>query len=104
MLRELVDRFGAEDGNPWIDLVFFDAAGGVFASSLGYLHLWPVSPSDLPKEIFVDERYKATFAASSDEVVVSVRHALRPSASTPRRQLRFQPSQYVQAISELVRE
>jgi hypothetical protein len=35
---------------------------------------------------------------------VSVRHALRPSAGPPRRQFRFRPNEYQEAMSDLARE
>ena len=34
-----------------------------------------------------------------DEIVVSVRHALRPSDGPPRRRLRFPPNEYEEAIA-----
>ncbi len=101
---DLVDNHGAGDGALRIEIVFFGDAGGVFASSLDFLELWPKSPADIPADVFVDDRYKAAFTRAGDEIIVSVRHALRPSGGPARRRFRFHPNAYEQAISDLRRE
>lgn len=100
ILLELVDRFDVTDPTLRIELVFFGDAGGFFASSMRFLDLWPKSAEDLPADVSVDERYKATFIEAGGEVVISVRHALRPDAP-PRRQLRFGLSAYEDAVADL---
>jgi hypothetical protein len=100
ILLELVERFDVADPVVRIELVFFGDAGGFFASSMRFLPLWPKSAQELPAEALVDERYRATFVEAEGEVVISVRHALRPDAP-PRRQLRFHASAYQDTIAEL---
>jgi hypothetical protein len=102
VLLDLIDDH-ADDRGLRIEIVFFGDAGGVFASSLHFLELWPRSPAGIPADVFVDDRYKAGFTRAGDEITVSVRHALRPSGP-PRRRFRFRPNTYEQAISELARE
>ena len=83
VLLELIDRYEVDDRSLRIDIVFFGDAGGVFASSMNFLEHWPKSPADVPADVFVDDHYKAAFTKSGDEIVVSVRHALRPSEDRP---------------------
>jgi len=104
VLRDLIDNHEADDRSLRIEIVFFGDAGGVFASSLVFLELWPRSPADVPADVFVDDRYKAAFTKAGDEITVSVRHALRPSSGPPRRRFRFRPNTYEEAISDLTRE
>jgi hypothetical protein len=103
ILLELVERHDVDEPMVRIEVVFFGNQGGFFASSMRFLELWPRAAADLPVEVFVDERYKATFVDARDEVVMSVRHALRPDAR-PRRQLHFRLSMYEEAMAELRRE
>jgi len=105
LLVELIDDYGVRDRSPRIEVVFFGNGGGVFASSVGFLELWPKSPADVPAEVFVDEHHRAEFTKADDgDIVVSVRHVLRPVGGPPRRRLRFRPSEYQDAMSELTRE
>lgn len=104
VVQELIDRHELDARSLRIELVFFGSAGGFFASSVSYLELWPKSPADVPAEVFIDDRYEATFTMAGDDVVVSVRHALRRSDGPPRRRLRFRPSTYREAMSDLARE
>jgi hypothetical protein len=96
--------FEGDDRSLRIEVVFFGDAGGFFASSMNFLELWPKSPAGIPAEVFVDNHHRAAFTKSGDDIVVSVRHALRPSAGPPKRLLRFLPEKYEAAMSELARE
>jgi hypothetical protein len=105
LLVELIDDYGVHDRSPRIEIVFFGNAGGFFASSMGFLELWPKSPADVPADVFVDDHYRAAFTRAEDgEIVVSVRHALRPMDGPPRRRFCFRPSKYQDAMSDLTRE
>jgi len=104
VLLELIDRYEVGDRNLRIEIVFFGSGGGFFASSINFLELWPRSPAAVPAEVFVDNRYKAAFTKAGDDIVMSVRHALRPSDGPPRRRFRFRPDKYQAAMSDLVRE
>ena len=104
VLADLIDQYQVDDRSLRIEIVFFGDAGGFFASSMGFFELWPKSAADVPADVFIDDRYKAAFTKSDDEIVISVRHALRPSDAPPRRQLRFDPSNYEQAMSDLARD
>jgi hypothetical protein len=104
ILSELVDRHELGDRSLRIEIVFFGNAGGFFASSLSFLGLWPTSLADVPAEVFIDDHHKATFRRAGDEILISVRHALRPSHGPPRRRLRFGASTYLEAMSVLARE
>jgi len=104
VLLDLIDKHEAGDRSLRVEIVFFGDAGGVFASSLEFLGLWPKSPGDVPADVFVDDRYKAAFTKAGDEITVSVRHALRPSGGPPRRRFRFRPNTYEQAIFDLAQE
>lgn len=104
VLLDLIDKYSADDPDLRIDIVLFGEAGGFFASSMNFFELWPKSPADIPAEVFVDHRYKAAFTKSGDEIVMSVRHALRPSDGPPKRRFRFGPNTYEQVISDLARE
>jgi hypothetical protein len=95
--HELADR------SPRIEVVFFGKAGGFLASSMEFLDLWPKSHAEMPTDVFVDNHRRAAFTHADGEVVVSVRHALRPSGA-PQRRFRFHPNQYQQAMSQLARE
>jgi hypothetical protein len=99
MLLELIDRYVGDDRGLRIELVFFGDAGGFFASSVNFLEHWPKSPADVPADVFVDNHYKA-----GDEVVMTVRHALRPGGGAPQRRFRFRPDKYQEAMSDLARE
>jgi hypothetical protein len=104
VLLNLIDDCEVDEpGSLRIDLVFFGDAGGVFASSLDFLELWPKSAAELPTEVFVDDHYNAAFSPTDDGVVVTVRHARRPDGP-PRRCLRFGAIQYEEAMTHLVRE
>jgi hypothetical protein len=104
VLLELIDHCDVDDRGLRIEIVFFGNAGGIFASSINFLEHWPRSPTEIPAEVFIDNHYNATHTKADDEIVVSVRHALRPSAGPPRRQFRFRPNKYEQAMSDLARE
>jgi hypothetical protein len=101
---ELIDRHEVADRSLRIDIVFFGNAGGFFAGSLSFLELWPKSPADVPADVLIDTHYRATFTKADDAIVVSVRHAMRRGDGPPRRQLRFRPGKYQEAMSELARE
>jgi hypothetical protein len=102
LLLELIDDYAVHDRGPQIEIVFFGNAGGFFASSMGFLELWPKSLADIPANVLVDNHYRAAFTRAEDgEIVVSVRHALRPIDGPPRRRFRFRPSKYQDAMSEL---
>jgi hypothetical protein len=104
VLEELIDRHEVGARSLGIEIVFFGDAGGFFASSLSFLELWPKSAAEIPAEVFVDDHYKAAFTQSGDEIVVSVRHARRPSGGPPRRRFRFRQDRFQEAMSELARE
>jgi hypothetical protein len=104
VLLDIIDKYKVEDRSLRIEMVFFGDAGGFFASSMNFFELWPKSPADVPADVFVDDRYKAAFTKSGDEIVISVRHALRPSDGPPKRRLRFRPNKYEEAMSDLARE
>jgi hypothetical protein len=104
VLGELIDRFEGDDRSLRIEIVFFGSAGGFFASSLTFLESWPKSLADLPADVFIDHHHRAAFARAGDEVVISVRHALRPSDGPAKRRFRFRPDEYRKAISDLARE
>jgi hypothetical protein len=104
ILAELIEKYEVDDPGLRIEIVFFGDAGGFFASSMQFFELWPKSAADIPAEVFVDDHYKAAFTRSDDDTVVSVRHVLRPSDGPPKRQLRFRPNEYEEAISALARE
>lgn len=104
ILQELIDHCQADDRGLRIEIAFFGDAGGFFASSLEFLDAWPKSISDLPAEVFIDHHHKASLIAAGDQIVVSVRHALRRGGGPPKRQFRFDPSKYQDAMSELARE
>jgi hypothetical protein len=103
ILAELVDRHDAGDHGLPIELAFFGDAGGFFASSMRFLALWPKSSADLPADVFIDDHYRAAFTHAGGEVLVTVRHALRPGGP-PKRRLRFEASRYEDAMRELARE
>jgi hypothetical protein len=104
VLVELIDRHAVGDPSLRIELAFFGAAGGFFASSLDFLDAWPKSSADVPADVFVDDRHRAAFTKAGDDIVVSVRHALRPSDAPPKRRFRFHPSKYEEAMRDLARE
>ena len=104
VLLELIDRHEIDTRNSRLELVLFGSTGSVFASSLSYFQHWPRSSANLPADVLIDDRYRATFAGTDDEIVVTVRHALRSSDVPPQRRLRFRQSEYEQAIAELSRE
>lgn len=104
VLLDLIDNYKVDDRTLRIEIAFFGAAGGFFASSIDFFEHWPKSPADVPADVFVDSHYKAAFTKSDDEVVVTVRHALRPSNGPPKRRLQFRPSKYEEAMSDLARE
>jgi hypothetical protein len=104
IVSELIDRYEAESRTLRIELAFFGGAGGFFASSMHRLAGWPKSPSDVPADIFVDDHYRAAFTHEGGEILVTVRHALRPSGGPPKRRFRFDPNQYQDAMLDLARE
>jgi hypothetical protein len=104
VLLDLIDNYEVDDRSLRIEIAFFGDAGGFFASSMNFFDYWPKSPADVPADVFVDNHYKATFTKAGDEIVVIVRHALRPSNGPPKRRLRFRPSKYEEAMSDLARE
>jgi len=101
---QLIDKYKGDDPALRIAIVFFGDAGGFFASSMEFFELWPKSAADVPADVLVDNHYRAAFTRSGDEIVVSVRHALRPSDGPPRRRIRFHSSKYEEAMSDLARE
>lgn len=100
---DIVDRFEGDIGGLRIELALFGAGGGFFACSMRYLELWPKSAAQVPVEVFLDNYHKAAFTITGDEVVLTVRHALRPTAA-PRRQLRFRSGEYESAMAQLADE
>jgi hypothetical protein len=104
VLRELIEKHQVTDAGLRIEIVLFGDAGGFFACSMNFFELWPKSLAGLPADVFVDNRYKAVFTKSGDEVVMSVRHAFRPGDGPPTRRFRFRPKQYEEAVSTLARE
>jgi hypothetical protein len=106
VLLELIERHEVGEGGLGIEIVFFGNAGGIFASSVEFLERWPKSSADVPADVFIDNYYKValTKVDDGDEIVMSVRHVLRPGAGPPKRRLRFRPNEYQEAISELARE
>jgi hypothetical protein len=103
-LLELIDRYAIDDRSLRIEIVFFGDAGGFFASSINFLELWPKSPANVPADFFIDNYYKVAFTRAGDEIVMTVRHALRPSAGPPKRRFRFDPNKYQEAMSGLAEE
>jgi hypothetical protein len=103
-LVDLIDDYHVDDRSLRIEIVFFGDAGGFFASPMNFLEHWPKSPADVPAEVFVDERYKAAFTKAGDDIIMSVRHALRRSDGPPKRRFRFHPNKYEEAMSDLARE
>jgi hypothetical protein len=104
VLPELIDRYEAGSRSLPIEIVLFGNAGGFFASSMNFLDLWPKSSADMPAEVLVDNHYRAAFTNAGDEIVMSVRHPLRPSDGPARRRFRFHPDKYREALSNLARE
>jgi len=104
LLLELVDKFDAHDRRLGIEIALFGSAGGFFASPVHFLERWPKSTADLPADVFVDAHYKAAFTELDGEIVMSVRHLLRPAHAPPKRRFRFRPHVYQDAISDLARE
>jgi hypothetical protein len=104
VLLELIERYDVVDRSLRIEIVLFGGAGGFFASSMEFLEHWPKSPADVPADVFIDNHHKAAFTKAGDDIVMSVRHALRPSGGPPRRQLRFAPNKYQEAMADLARE
>lgn len=103
-LRDLVDGYDVADRSLGIEAVFFGHAGAVFASSLDFLAGWPRGRGEVPTEVFVDDRHKAAFSCADDDIVVSVRHALRLGDAPPKRRFRFRPDTYEGAMSQLAAE
>jgi hypothetical protein len=104
LLLDIVDNYDVEARGLRIEVAFFGKDGGFFASPMNFLELWPKSAADLPADVFIDERYRAAFSRVGDEIVVSVRHALRPSDGPTRRRLRFRPNEYEETIAHLAEE
>lgn len=104
LVLELIDGYEGGERTLRIELAFFGDAGGFFASSLRFLEAWPESPADVPADVFVDDHYRAAFTNAGGEVVVTVRHALRPAGGPPKRRFRFHPDQYQGAMSDLARQ
>lgn len=101
VLLELIDHYEVDDRSLRIEIVLFGNAGGFFASSMNFLELWPKSAADVPADVFVDHHYKAAFTKAGDEIVMTVRHALRPSDGPPKRRFRFRPNKYQEAMADL---
>jgi hypothetical protein len=101
---QLIDRYDAHDRGLRIELAFFGDAGGFFASSMRFLEVWPKSVADVPADVLVDDHYRAAFTNAGGEMLVTVRHALRPSGGPPKRRFRFQQSRYEDAMRDLARE
>ena len=102
LVRDIVDNYDVLAGiapTLRIEIAVFGKRGGFFASSMDFLERWPKSSAEVPADIFIDDHYKAAFTNVGDEIVVSVRHALRPSDGPPRRRLRFPPNEYEEAIA-----
>ena len=104
VLMDIIDDYDVDDRCLWIEIAFFGDAGGFFASSVSFLELWPRSPAEVPADVFVDNNNRAAFTKAGDEVVMSVRHALRPSDRPPKRRFRFAPGKYEEAMSELAQQ
>jgi hypothetical protein len=104
ILRDLVEQYQVDDRSLGIEIAFFGDAGGFFASSMNFFERWPECPADMPAEVLVDDHHKAAFTKSGDEVVMTVRHARRPSDGPPRRRLRFRPNEYEQAMIDVARD
>lgn len=103
VILDLVAKYEVDAPDLRIEAAFFGYVGGFFASPMDFLGHWPGSAAAVPADVFIDPHYKAAFTAEGDAIVVSVRHALRPSGP-PKRQLRFHPKQYEDAISHLAQQ
>lgn len=103
VLLDLVETHGVDDHGVRIELALFGEGGGFFSSSMNFLELWPKVAADMPAEVFVDSYYKAAFTEHAGEIVMSVRHAMRPADGPPKRRFRFPRNKYEQAMSELER-
>lgn len=104
VLRELIDTYNVDDRSLRIEIAFFGDAGGFFASSMNFFDLWPKSCADVPADVFIDNHYRAAFTQSGDDIVMKVRHALRPSAGPPKRHFRFLPNKYEEVMADITRE
>ncbi|MFI5307346.1 MAG: hypothetical protein ACHQ53_08340, partial [Polyangiales bacterium] len=104
VLLDIIDKYDGGDRGLRIEIAFFGDAGGFFASSMDFLEHWPKSPADVPADVFIDNHHKAAFTRSGDDIVMSVRHALRSAEGPPRRRFRFRPHEYEKAMSDLARE
>jgi hypothetical protein len=104
VLRDLMDMYEVDDRSLRIEIALFGDAGGFFSSPLSFLGLWPKSPADVPAEVFVDSYYKAVFTDAAGEIVMSVRHAMRPSGGPPKRRFRFRSNKYEGLMSDLTRQ
>ncbi len=104
IILDIVESYAVEVRGLRIEVAFFGKDGGFFASPMNFLELWPKSRADVPADVFIDDHYKAAFTREGDEIVVNVRHALRPSDGPPRRRLRFPSSEYQAAMSNLAQE
>ncbi len=104
ILLDIIDQYEVDDRGLRIEIVFFGEAGGFFASPMNFFELWPKTPADIPADVFIDNHYKAAFTKSGDEIVMSVRHALRLSDGPPKRRFRFSPNNYEDTMSDLARE
>jgi len=104
LVVDVVDDYEVHDRSLRIETVFFGNAGGFFASSMNFFELWPKSPAEVPADVFIENYHKVAFTKADDEIVMSVRHALRPSNGPPRRRFRFSPNNYLAAMSHIQRE
>lgn len=104
VLLELIDHFEGDARSLRIEVAVFGNAGGFFASSMDFLELWPKTPAHVPADVLVDNHYRAAFTKAGDEILVSVRHALRPSDGPAKRRFRFPANKYQEALSDLAQE
>ena len=100
----IVDSYDVDARGLRIEIAFFGKDGGFFASPMNFLELWPKTPAGVPADVFIDDHYKAAFTSAGDEILVSVRHVLRPSGGPSRRRLRFRSNEYEETISRLAEE
>lgn len=104
LILDMIDSCATGARSLRIEMAFFGRAGNFFASPVNFIEHWPRSSTDMPADVFIDERYKATFTRAGDEVVVNVRHALRPPGGPQRRRLRFGSNEYDEMLSHLEQE
>jgi hypothetical protein len=104
VLLQVMDMYELDDRSLRIEIALFGDAGGFFSSPLSFLGLWPKSPADIPAEVYIDSYYKAAFTDAAGDIVMSVRHAMRPGDGPPKRRFRFRANRYGELMSDLARQ